>query len=140
TGRAFLVFDLSKEISGLQAYLSGIPHQWYDVSEIDRFEAHYAGMLYLALRSVEVDLRVDDVSSHGRSDMTVLHAGQVFVLEFKMAGDGGDSEGIMAEAMDQLRGRGYADKYRDRDEPIHLVGLVFGRLERTLLGIRAERA
>ncbi len=39
-----------------------------------------------------------------------------------------------------IRERGYAEKYRDRGEPIHLVGIAFGREERNLLGVRAEPA
>ncbi len=124
----------------LQAYLSGVPHQWYDASEIERYEAHYAGMLYMALRAVGVDIRVEDASSRGRADLVVLHGAQVFVLEFKMAGGEGESAASAAldEAMAQMKERGYADKYRDRNESIRLIGLVFASAERNLVGIRAE--
>ena len=123
----------------LRAYLSGIPHQWYDVSNVERFEAHYASMLYMAFRSIGVDLRVEDASSHGRSDMTLFIEKQVFMLEFKMADGDGDTDKIMAKAMKQIRECGYGRKYQDRGEPVHLVGLVFSRSERNLLGIKAER-
>lgn len=124
----------------LQAYLSGIPHQWYDVSEIERFEAHYASMLYLAFRAIEVNLVVEDPSSHGRADMVVFHAGQVFVLEFKVAQGENDVEIVMKNATTQIQERGYADKYYNRKEPIHLISLVFGRKKRNLLGIRTVAA
>ena len=126
----------------LQAYLSGVPHQWYDASEIERYEAHYAGMLYMALRAIGVDIRVEDSLSRGRADLVVLHGSQVFVLEFKMAGGEGESAASAAldEAMAQMKERGYADKYRGRNEPIHLIGLVFGSAERNLVGVRAEGA
>ena len=126
----------------LQAYLSGVPHQWYDASEIERYEAHYAGMLYMALRAIGVDIRVEDSSSRGRADLAVLHGGQVFVLEFKMAGGEGESAAAAAldEAKAQMKERGYADKYRDRNEPIHLIGLAFASTERNLVGARAEAA
>ena len=124
----------------LQAYLSGIPHQWYDGGQIERYEAHYAGMLYMAFRSIGLDLRAEDSSSHGRADMVVFHMGQVFVLEFKMASGEEDMERMLDRAIAQIRDRGYAEKYRYRGEPIHLVGMVFGGGERNLLDIRAERA
>ena len=122
----------------LKAYLSGIPHQWYDSSEIDRFEAHYASMLYLCFRAVGADLQVEDSSSQGRADMVVFRGGKVFVLEFKMAKDGEAADSALDRAMTQMRDRGYAEKYRDRGEPIHLVAAVFGRKQRNLLGLRAE--
>ncbi|MET3605153.1 hypothetical protein ABIC99_002979 [Sphaerotilus sulfidivorans] len=33
----------------------------------------------------------------------------------------------VAVALRQIRARGYADKYRDRGEPSHLIGVEFGR-------------
>lgn len=72
--------------------------------------------------------------------MVVFHDGQVFVLEFKMAADEGDAEAALDRAMGQMRDRGYGEKYRDRGQPVHLVGLSFGRAERNLLGVRAEPA
>ena len=123
----------------LQAYLSGIPHQWYDGTKIERYEAHYAGMLYMVFRSMGLDLRAEDSSSRGRSDMVVFHGGQVFVLEFKVTEDAGQAESTLDKAMTQMRDRGYGEKYRDRGGPVHLVGMVFGGEERNLLGIRAKR-
>ena len=122
----------------LKAYLAGVPHQWYDAGSIDRFEAHYASMLYLSFRAIGLDLVVEDSSSHGRADMTVFHGGQVFVLEFKMADEGEAPEAALDRALMQMRERGYADKYRDRDGPVHLVAAVFGRRERNLVALRAE--
>jgi len=124
----------------LKAYFSEVPHQWYDTSEVERFEAHYASMLFMAFRAIGMDLRLEDSSSHGRSDMTLLHEKQVFVLEFKVAQEGSKVEQALDHAMYQMHERGYANKYRNRSEPIRLVALVFGRNERNLVGVRAEPA
>ena len=43
-------------------------------------------------------------------------------------------------AMAQLRERDYAAKYRDRGEPIHLVGVEFSRRTRNLVGFEVGRA
>ena len=126
--------------TSLRAYLSGIPHQWYDSSEIERYEAHYASMLYLSFRAIGLELVVEDPSSHGRADMVVFHEAKVFVLEFKMAGEGEAPESALDRAINQMRERGYAEKYRDRGEPVHLVAAVFGREQRNLLALRAEVA
>ena len=42
--------------------------------------------------------------------------------------------------MAQLKAKGYADKYRGRDEPIHLVGVEFSRETRNVVAFEAERA
>ena len=124
----------------LRAFFAGVPYQWQTKPEFARYEAWYAGMLYACLRTIGVDLRVEESSSHGRSDMVLLHGGQVFVLEFKMAEENEETEAALDRAMAQIRGRGYAAGYRSRGEPIHLVGAVFGRKERNLLAVRSEPA
>ena len=122
----------------LQAFFAGIPYQWRTEPEFARYEAWYAGMLYACFCAIGVDLRVEESTSHGRADMVLLHGGQVFVLEFKMAGEGEDAKAAMSRAMKQIRERGYAEKHRARNEPIHLVGAVFGRAERNLLAVKVE--
>ena len=143
SGNALLDLLVAEDFEGLgerlKTFLAGIPHQWYDAGGVDRFEAHYAGMLYLCFRAVGADLQVEDSSSHGRADMVVFHGGKVFVLEFKMAKEGEAPESALDRAMKQMRDRSYADKYRDRGEPIHLVAAVFGREQRNLLALNAER-
>ncbi len=124
----------------LQSFFAGVPCQWQSRPELARYEAWYAGMLYACFQAIGLEVRVEETSHRGRADMVLLHAGQVFVFEFKMAEDGEDADMAMARAMRQIRDRGYAEKYRSRGEPIHLVGAVFGRSERNLLAVRAERS
>ena len=124
----------------LRSYLSGIPYQWHASGDLARYEAWYASLLHMCFRAIGVDLRVEDASSHGRADMVVLTGGQVFVLEFKMADGDNDTEAALAAAITQMRERGYAEKYRDRGETVHLVGVACGREARNLLKVRAEPA
>ncbi len=126
----------------LRSYLSGIPYQWHATGDLARYEAWYASLLHMCLRAVGVDVRAEDASSRGRADMVVLTGGQVFVLEFKMAEGDGDAaaEAALEAAIAQMRERGYADKYRNRGEPVHLLGVACGREARNLLAVRAEPA
>lgn len=79
----------------------------------------------------QVDLRMEEASSRVRSDM-------VLMLEFKMAEDDAGTEEGLDSAIAQIRKKGYAEKYRGRGEPVHLISMVFGKKERNLLGIRSE--
>ena len=124
----------------LRSYLAGIPYQWHTTGELARHEAWYASLLHMCFRAIDVDVRVEDASSHGRADMVVLTGGQVFVLEFKMAENDDGADAALDAAFAQMRERGYADKYRTRGEPVHLVGVACGREARNLLEIRAEPA
>ena len=109
----------------LRSFFAGIPYQWQTGNGPARYEAWYAGMLYACFRTIGLDLRVEDSSSRGRADMVVLHGGQVFVFEFKMADGETDSDSVTQSAIEQIREKAYAEKYRDRKEPIHLIGVAF---------------
>ena len=122
----------------LGAFFAGIPYQWQTKPELARYEAWYAGMLYACLLAIGADLRVEESTSLGRSDMVLLRGRQVFVFEFKMVEEGEEPKAAMSRAMRQIRERGYAEKHRDRNEPIHLVGAVFGRTESNLLAVKVE--
>ncbi len=111
----------------LRSFFAGIPYQWQGSNSPARYEAWYAGMLYACFRTIGLDLRVEDSSSRGRADMVALHGGQVFVFEFKMADGEDDRDAAARQAIEQIREKGYADKYRDRKKPIHLIGVAFGR-------------
>ena len=143
-GRAFCALLEANDFAGfgetLSAWLSGIPYQWHATGNLARYEAWYASLLYMCLRSIGVDLRVEESSSRGRSDM-VLHLGdQVFVLEFKMADGETGSEAALDAALAQMRERGYAERYRADGVAVHLVGVACGREARNLLEVRAEPA
>jgi len=121
-----------------RSFLTGVPYPWHGSGDFGRYEAWYASMLYMGFRATGVDLRVEDMSSQGRSDMVVFHDGQIFVFEFKMLRDGVKVDEALDRAIAQIRERGYAEKYWDRGEPIHLIGMVFDQKMRSLLEIRAE--
>ena len=110
-----------------RSYLSGIPYQWHASGDLARYEAWYASLLHMCFRAIDVDVRTEDASSHGRADMVVLTGGQVFVLEFKMADGDSDAAAALDAAITQMRKQGYAEKYRGRGEPVHLIGVVCGR-------------
>ncbi|MCY4302674.1 MAG: AAA family ATPase [Aestuariivita sp.] len=123
----------------LKAYLASLPYQWHN-KDLARYEAWYAGLLHMAFRAIGVEVRSEESSSRGRADLVVLTGGQVFLFEFKMAETAEETETALDAALAQIRDRGYAEKYRDRKEPIHLIAIACGRNTRTLLDIRVEPA
>ena len=122
----------------LRAYLAGIPYQWHATGDLARHEAWYAGLLHMCFRAIGVDARSEEASSRGRADMVALTGGQVFVFEFKMVEKAEETEAGLEAALAQMRDRGYAEKHRDRKEPVHLIAVACGREARNLLDIRVE--
>ena len=126
-GRLLAANDFEGFTERLRSFFAGIPYQWQGTNGPARYEAWYAGMLYACFRTIGLDIRVEDSSSRGRADMVLLHGDQVFVFEFKMTDGEDDRDAVAQLAIDQIREKGYADKYRDRNEPVHLIGIAFGR-------------
>ena len=117
-----------------RALFSGIPYEWHTRNDIARFEGYYASVFYSHFAAAGLDVVVEDSSSHGRVDMAVRFRGRVYLFEFKvveLAPEGA--------AMEQLRERRYAEKYRHLGEPIHLIGVEFSRETRNLVGFEVER-
>ncbi len=139
-GDALLGQLLSHDFEGftanLRSFLAGLPYQWQGEHSPARYEAWYAAMLYVALDAPDVDIRLEESTSQGRSDMVLLHDGQVFVFEFKMVEIPAETPSEEMEkigevaamaAIDQIHDRGYLDKYHRSMETIHLIGLTFDR-------------
>ena len=124
----------------LRAWLSGIPYQWHARGDLARYEAWYASLLYMCLRTAGADPAVEESSSRGRADMVLRLGGQVFVLEFKVVDGEANASAALDAALAQMRERGYAERYRTDGTPVHLVGVACGREARNLLEVRAEPA
>ena len=110
-----------------QAFFASIPYEWYTNNDIANYEGYYASVFYSYFAALGLDITVEDSSSHGRLDMAVLFNGHVYIFEFKVVE-------LMPEgaAMAQLKARRYADQYRARGEPIHLIAVEFSRDSRNV--------
>jgi len=115
------------------AFYASIPHDWYRKNELAGFEGYYASIFYSYFAAVGLDIRLEDTTNHGRIDVTVLFQGAVLLFEFKvveLAPEG--------KALQQLKDRAYAEKYRARAEPIYLIGVEFSRATRNIVGFEIE--
>ena len=119
----------------VESFFASIPYEWYTNNDVASYEGFYASVFYSYFAGLGLDVVVEDSSSHGRLDMAVRFNGNVYLFEFKvveLAPEGA--------AMTQLKARGYADKYRDRGEPIHLIGVEFSKEARNLAAFDVEQA
>ena len=104
------------------AFFASIPYQWDTNNHIADFEGFYASVFYSYFAALGYEISVEESSSHGRLDMAVRTGGHVYLFEFKVV-----EMSPPGAALAQLQERGYADKYRARGEPIHLIGVEFSR-------------
>jgi hypothetical protein len=127
----------ARDFGGLQtlfhAFYASIANDWYRKNELAGFEGYYASIFYSYFAALGLDIRLEDPSSFGRIDMSVLFAGQVFLFEFKVV-----ELSPQGRALQQIKTMGYADKYQSRGEPIHLIGVEFSKASRNIVGFEVE--
>jgi hypothetical protein len=127
----------ANDFPGLQAHFSqlfaSIPHDWYRNNPIAQFEGYYASVFYSHFAALGLDIILEDASNHGRLDMAVRFNQQIYLFEFKVVEL--TPEG---SALQQIKDRGYADKYRAEGIPLHLIGVEFSREQRSVVGFDVE--
>ncbi len=128
---------LANDFAGMEtlirALFDGIPGQWFIKNAIAEYEGYYASVFYALFASLGLDLPVEQSSNAGRLDMAVRFNGQIYLFEFKVVELNPDGR-----ALQQIKDRGYADKYAAEGQPIHLIGVEFSRERRTLAGFEVE--
>ncbi len=116
-----------------QSFYAGIPHHWYDNNPIAQYEGYYASVFYSYFAALGLNVRVEDATNHGRIDMSVKFNSNIYLFEFKVVELFPDGR-----AIEQLKSKDYAAKYRAEALPIHLIGVEFSKKERNVVGFEVE--
>ncbi|MDT8440547.1 MAG: ATP-binding protein [Desulfuromonadales bacterium] len=101
----------------LKSLFAAIPYHNYVKNTIASFEGYYASVVYAYLASLGLDLTVEDATSKGRIDLTIRMPERVYIIEFKVDGAG--------KALEQIKARGYQQKYLGSGKQIILLGIDF---------------
>jgi hypothetical protein len=127
----------TNDFPGLQDHFSqlfaSIPHDWYRKNPIAQYEGYYASVFYSHFAALGLDITLEDANNHGRLDMAVRFNQQIYLFEFKVVEL--TPEG---KALQQIKDKGYADKYQADGLPIHLIGVEFSREQRSVVGFEVE--
>ncbi|MBK1671899.1 hypothetical protein CKO35_01030 [Ectothiorhodospira shaposhnikovii] len=128
---------MANDFTGLEAlftsFFAGIPADWLRRNPIARYEGYYASVFYACFAALGLDIVPEESSAGGRLDMAVRFNRQVYLFEFKVVEL--EPEGT---ALAQIKDKGYADKYRVRGCPIHLIGVEFSRESRSVVRFEVE--
>ena len=76
-----------------------------------------------------MDIGLEDTLNNGCIDIAVLHEGQVYLIKFNVVEFAPERR-----ALQQIKDKGYADKYRARGESTYLIGKEFSKTSRNILG------
>lgn len=116
-----------------QSFFASIPHQWYVNNQIAQYEGFYASVFYSYFAALGLDTQVEDATNLGRIDMTLKVCERIYLFEFKVVESTPDGR-----ALQQIKDKGYADKYRAQGLPIYLIGVEFSKEQRNVVGFEVE--
>jgi hypothetical protein len=129
----------ANDLQGLKnlfhAFYATIPYQWYTNSTVAQYEGYYASIFYSYFAALGLEITLEDTTNHGRIDMTVRFEGRIYIFEFKVV------ELVPnGRALQQIKDKHYADKYKATGAPIYLVGVEFSKETRNIVGFEVEQA
>jgi hypothetical protein len=124
--QALRAADFDRFFEILAVFFSDIPYDLHIPQE-----RYYQTIFYLIFRLLGLQVGVEVHTSRGRADAVIELAEGVFIFEFKVAGSA-------AEALTQIKTRGYAEPYRLRDKAIYQVGIGFDPAARGLADWQVE--
>ena len=138
----FAAYDAlaASDLDGLRdvfhSFFSSIPADWYRKNQLAGYEGYYSSIFYCYFAALGLEVVPEDATSLGRIDMTVRLEHKVFIFEFKVLGPNVQA----GAALEQIKRKGYADKYTASGADIYLVGVEFEPQERNIAGFAWERA
>ena len=139
--RALQTGNPQKMLDLLRGFFASIPYELH----VD-LEAYYHSIFYALMSALGFDLDVEVSVSKSRIDAVLELSDKVYAMEFKYAKCPPNAnveqkrmlfESTLDGAMDQINGRGYADKYKAGDK--HVYKAAFAFLGRGDIEMRAEK-
>ncbi|MFQ5627362.1 MAG: AAA family ATPase [bacterium] len=119
--------DLDQFIQTTNAILSAIPFTHIQGQD----EHFYHTVFYLMLSGSGVLVHTEVLTSKGRMDIAVEFNDKVYVVELKC-------NQSAAEAIKQIRDKGYHEKYRQSDRRVILLGINFDTQQRAITDWQQE--
>jgi hypothetical protein len=128
---------LTNDFSAMQAlftaFYDSIPYEWFVNNPISQYEGYYASVFYSYFAALGLDVESEQSSNAGRLDMRVRLQNQVYIFEFKVV----EIE-PNGSALQQIKDKGYANRYLAEQQPIHLIGVEFSKAKRSVVRFEVE--
>ena len=131
-------FDAIHEL--INAFFASIPHDWHRKNNMAhcsfiKSEGYWASVFYAYFASLGLQVVVEDSTSHGRMDMTVDFNDCIYIFEFKVI----EQSKKPNSAIEQIKEKGYANKYLAEDKAIYLIGVEFSEVNREVANFMVEK-
>ncbi|MCY4380864.1 MAG: AAA family ATPase [Proteobacteria bacterium] len=113
-------------------------HPYFQGVDLSDYECWYLTIVHASFMALGSLVVVEEVTSHGRSDMVIRYQQDVFVMEFKATTDE-NVDKVAASAIEQIKDRHYLDKYQSPGNDCYLIALVFHKEKRNISKLQAVK-
>ena len=117
--------DVQESMKKLKSMFAGIPTFVYTNAEKNVSEYFYQVLFYTVFASAGMDIRMEEIVSHGRIDAVAESKDCTYILEFK-------KDKTARDAISQIRANHYADKFLSKGKKIKLIGINFSSKDRNI--------
>jgi hypothetical protein len=107
-------------IDQFKSLFASIPYNIF----IGEREAYYHTIIYFVLKLIGAEVRPEEERNIGRLDAVLETKNKIYIMEFKL--------GSGREALDQIKEKKYAEKYRFKGKEIVLAGIGFDSEKRNI--------
>lgn len=125
-------FDALKTI--LSSHFASIPHDWYRNNSIGQYEGFYASMVYSCFAALGYEVHAEDSTNIGKIDLSINAPDKVIIIEFKLS-----KYGSAQHALQQIKDKQYADKFKSLSKPIYLIGMSFDEEQKQVKEVMVEQ-
>ncbi len=125
--------NLEQFKSAIHALFASIPYQNYTNNDIAQYEGFYASVIFAWLSSAHLRITMEDSTNQGRIDMSVEMENTIYLIEFKV-------DIPQQKALEQIKTKGYSEKYQTKGKKIVLIGIDFSSEEKNMVGFAWEEA
>jgi ATP-dependent exoDNAse (exonuclease V) beta subunit len=123
--KAFAGNDLEQVITIINALLKEVPSHLIE----SKNEHFYHALVHLHFRYLGLFIESEPHTSDGRMDAVVQTADHVYIIEFKL-------DKSAQTALNQIKKKGYAEKYRLTGKTVTGVGIAFDSQKKAVGGWR----
>ncbi|UTC75479.1 ATP-binding protein [Treponema sp. OMZ 792] len=119
--------DVEGFMQKMRGIISGIPYDNLTEKDLALREQNYQTAVYLVFALMNQFVQTEVHCATGRADCVIEFKDKVYIFEFKLA-----SNGTAEDALQQIKEKGYADKYSGSGKKIIAVGSSFDEEKRTI--------
>ena len=124
--KAAIAGDMEEALTQMRAYLAGVSYRLANKTERD-----VQTIFYLVFSLIGAYIKVEEESSHGRSDVVITLPSVVYVMELKL-------DGSADAALKQIDEKGYLIPYSADGRRLVKIGVNYSSEERTITEWKIE--